>query len=241
MRNLSCGVEIEIEGRRDGFTRISPASYVGSAARGRDRNASRPSAGRPVAKRRFRAMPSRARPRGDDHSARPRCLRRMLARNLRSRRPPLPLSVYQLHFVRTAIHRRSSAAIRPRHHDAARISSLRPMRARISRSVGSALQGRADRVPAMWSRSVARGLPPAIVSRESLAPATVSPSAAAILRNGGVSRRSRRLAAFISHAMRPMKRPSYVCGQSNERPQKPLAMMVDSLRSAKHLAVVSDA
>ena len=66
------------------------------------------------------------------HLARPAGLRRLPARALRSRRPPLSVSLHQLHQLRPALHHHAGPALRPPEHDDAGVAARRVLRRPIS-------------------------------------------------------------------------------------------------------------
>ena len=80
---------------------------------------------------------------------RQRDLRRLPARAVRPRRPPLPLPVHQLHQLRPALHDRSRDPLRPAADDDGRLSDVRALPRRVRRPRRPPLPRPAERVPAV--------------------------------------------------------------------------------------------
>ena len=112
--NDTDGVTIEIEGPSGAGRSVSPPSRGRSSAALR---ASIPLPSRETLGHRRNRFPHRRqrsrRPRLHRHSRRRRHLRRLPARAARSQRPPLPLSVFELHQLRPALHHHAPHPLRP--------------------------------------------------------------------------------------------------------------------------------
>ena len=95
----------------------------------------------PRERRRRRPRGARQRRHGD--------VRRLPGRDGRSRRPPLPLSLHQLHQLRTALHHRAIRALRPAGHDHGRLHHVRRLPARVRRPRRPAVPRPAQRLPGL--------------------------------------------------------------------------------------------
>ena len=83
-------------------------------------------------------------------------LRGLPARAARSGRPPLPLSVRQLHELRPALHDRARRPVRPRAHDDGRLRDVRRVPRRVRGPGRPALPRAAERVPRLRAAAAAR-------------------------------------------------------------------------------------
>ena len=95
----------------------------------------RQEAARPATESGFRILDSDPQRREDGSDpARPCDLPRLPRGNLRSRRPPPPVSVHQLHELRAAIQHHRAPSLRPAEHDDETVRDVRPLSGRIRRS-----------------------------------------------------------------------------------------------------------
>jgi len=89
-----------------------------------------------------------------DRPARHRHLRRLPARAVRRPRPPLPLSVHQLHELRPAPDDREGRPLRPPHDHDGRIPDVQRVPARVRGPCGPPLPRRADLLPVLRAAAV---------------------------------------------------------------------------------------
>ena len=225
------GVWIEIEGATAASSASSPSSR-GAAPPRRAIDRSRP---RPIAPRGEPRVPHRRRARRRATAARraprfPPTSRRatLPARARRSGRPPLPLSVHQLHRLRPALHdrpRRSRTTARD--HDG-RVRAVRgvPRASTTTRATAAFTPSptRARRA-ARSSRSSARAHARARARPRSRAAAARSPRAR--------SSRSRAPAASSSRSTRRNEPPSRGCARASAGPHKPFAVMARVARGRR--------
>ena len=116
-----------------------------------------------------------ARRRGDHR--RQRDVLGLPARAVRPRRPPVPVSVHELHELRTAVHDRRGRSLRPAAHDDGRLRDVRPLPGRVRGPRRSALPRSAERVPGVRAAGHARG--PGRAARRRSDRAAAAPCAAA--------------------------------------------------------------
>ena len=136
--NDADGVVVEAEGEPQRARRLRRGDQRPRRRRSRASAALETTGSRPASSPEFTIAPSE-----DGGQARTtlvaagcRHVRRLPARALRSRRPPLPLSVHQLHQLWAALHDRASRPVRPGPHDDGR-------RSRCARPAGASTTTRA--------------------------------------------------------------------------------------------------
>ena len=146
-------------------------------------------------------------------AARPRDLRGLPARTVRSGRPAPPLSVHQLHPLRPALQHHRGPALRPRAHLDAALRHVPGLPRRIRRPGRPPLPCRAQCLPRL--RPAARRCGTRAGARSPATATTRSLAAAAAIRATAGSSRSRASAASTCWSTRATRRPCAACGRAS--------------------------
>ena len=149
--NDAHGVLIEVEGSARCVDRFLGAAAVRGAAAGGGRAGAWPRTCSPSGER-WRSRSARASAaRVPDAPVTPdtRDLRRLPARAVRSRRPPLPLPVHQLHELRPAVHDRARRPVRPAADDDGAVHDVPGLPGRVRRPDRPPLPRPAERLPGL--------------------------------------------------------------------------------------------
>ena len=155
-------------------------------------------------------------------AARHRDLRRLPARDLRSRRSPLPLSLHQLHQLRSALQHHRGAAVRPRAHLDARLRDVPGVPGRVRRPARPPLPRAAERLPGVRPAAGALGRDRPRAGRDGRGAARARPTR--ICARAGSSR-SRASAVFTAWSMRATTTRSARLRARKQREEKPFALM----------------
>ena len=124
--NTPAGVTIEVQGEPDKLDRFLQRLPAGNSSTGQNHFAVAARCGAAIRIRLpHRRQPSRRASQSPYLPGRRR-LRRLPARNAQSSRPPLPLSLHQLHQLRPALHHHSRYSLRPRPHLHGLVSNVSP-------------------------------------------------------------------------------------------------------------------
>ena len=165
-------------------------------------------------------------------SAGSRDLRRVRARDLRSREPPLPLSLHQLHELRSALHDRDRRPLRPRGDDDGAVRDVRGVPARVRRPGDRRFHAQPNACPVCGPR-----LAPARRRRRSrshvddpVAAAARGAARRADRRDQGPRRVSPRVRRDLARTRSARLR------ERKHRDEKPFAVMVRDLAAAEALA-----
>ncbi len=156
--NDTAGVFIEVEGDRlavDAFEqRLAAEAPRSRPHRRRRHDDDRSDRRTDISHRRERRRVAGA----DLCGSRHRRVRRLLPRVVRSRRPPLPLPLHQLHELRPALHDHGPAPVRPAQHDDGGLRDVPGLQPRVPRSRGPTIPCPTAGVPRMWPPDLVRRL-----------------------------------------------------------------------------------
>ena len=166
-------------------------------------------------------------------AARPGDLRRLPWRGLRSPRPPVRLSVHELHRLRPALLDHRGLAVRPAADRHAAVRPVRGVPGGVSRPGGPAVPRPADRLRRCGPRVVLRDRD----GREQARGADALAAAIESLRDGRIVA-LKGLGGFQLLVRADRSGPVALLRARKGRPTKPLAVMVASLEAAARLGVV---